>query len=390
MNVVFPAVSVFHNLPSGGGIRVLSDMLNMLSESFRFTVHCPEGSHPIDAAGVKIREWPFPEGTGLRGAGRIAAPLLLPARLAALDGLCRRIAEEMNARPGPALVHNSMFLAAPPILRYLRGPSIYFCYEYPRHLYEPRVVRRTEGRFRHMLLSPLRTLEKRMDSKATAAAGEVITLSSWMKERIREIYGRTATVVRPGVDTDFFSPSDCRRRKMALSVGALWPFKGHGTAVEILAAVPEKERPDLVVVADREYPGYGEKLSEYAERLGVGLEIRRSIPGEELRDLYRLASVVLCMQRNEPYGLVPLEAMACGAPVVAVREGGFIDNLRHGENGLLVNRAREELADAVRSLLLDGRLAEKLGNGGRDFVTSERTREAAAEDLADILGRSAR
>ncbi|MBN2588126.1 MAG: glycosyltransferase family 4 protein [Candidatus Fermentibacteraceae bacterium] len=378
---------MFHNLPSGGGIRVLSDMLDRLQDHFHVTVHYPEGSQPLGSGRTaSSREWPFPGGRRLKGLRRAAAPLVLAARLRAFDRLCRQISMEMNRNSRLALVHNSMLVAAPPLLRYLSVPSVYFCYEYPRHIYEPSLVRRTDSGVQHLLLSGLRRREKRMDFNAARSAGRMITLSSWMARRLHDIYGASPLIVRPGVDTGVFRPDGkAGQTNMVLSVGALWPFKGHETALESLALMPEEVRPGLTVVADREYPGYARRLRTAASDLGVDLEIRKGISDLQLRDLYNRAGAVLCCQMNEPYGLVPLEAMSCGTPVVAVEEGGFTDSVLSGENGILVRRDPRQIASALERVLTDRELAGNLGKRGRRFVTTERTREAAAESLAEIL-----
>jgi glycosyltransferase involved in cell wall biosynthesis len=382
-----PELALFHNLPSGGGIRVLSEMLARLQEDFRVTVHYPEGSQLLRSERtISLKEWPFPGGRRLKGLRRAAAPLVLPARLRAFDRLCRQMSLEMNRNSRLALVHNSMLVAAPPLLRYLSVPSVYFCYEYPRHIYEPSLVRRTGSRVQHLLLSGLRSLERRMDYEAARSADRMITLSSWMSRRLHAIYAADPLIVRPGVDTDLFCPDgNAGSSKMVLSVGALWPFKGHETALESLALLPDEMRPGLTVVADREYPGYSRRLLSAASDLGVVLDIRKGISDLQLRDLYNLAGAVLCCQMNEPYGLVPLEAMSCETPVVAVEEGGFTDNIRSGGNGILVRRNPREIASALERVLTDRELAGNLGKQGRRFVTTERTREAAGDRLAGIL-----
>ena len=100
---------------------------------------------------------------------------------------------------------------------------------------------------------------------------------------------------------------------------------------------------------------------------------------------YRTFKAVLCCQHNEPYSLVPLEAMACGLPVIAVREGGFIDNIDSGKNGMLVNRDPLEIASVLEEVLLNDDLRRKLTLRGREFVTGERSMKEAGNRLAEIL-----
>jgi len=379
-----PELAVFHNLPSGGGINASKILIQGLMDKFLVTVHSPEGSYPLSLP-VRSRRWSFPLSRRISGIRRLAAPVILPARLKAFDQLCRRIAAEINMSADIVLVHNSMYLAAPPLLRYLNVPSLYFCYEYPRHLYEPALVKRTRNRFFHMLLRHLRKIERIRDREATLSADKVVTLSSWMKKRLRDIYGIEASVVRPGIDTDFFRADETTEKSnTVLSVGALWPFKGHEMAIETVSLVKQNIRPALVIVADREYPGYNERLRKSAIDRGVDLILRRGVSNEELRTLYRKSKVVLCCQHDEPYGLVPLEAMSCGVPVIAVEEGGFVDNIRSGENGILVKRDAAEMAAVLSRILTDRQYEKDLIDGGRKFV-SVRSAAEGVKNLAYIL-----
>ncbi|RKZ04016.1 hypothetical protein DRQ25_17370 [Candidatus Fermentibacteria bacterium] len=382
-----PRLAVFYNLPSGGGLNVASALLRELQRSFSITVHYPFGSSPLNIPEtISAKEWPFREGRRIRGLRKLFAPFSLPARLRALDKLCMRIANEINSSSDIALVHNSMFVAAPPVLKYLTIPCIYFCYEFPRHIYEKDLIRRTGNGFFNLLLSPLRSMEKNMDRESAVNADSIVTLSSWMKRRINDIYDLDSSIVRPGVDTDFWNfEKNVVRKHMVLSIGALWPFKGHKMAIDVVSRIPSDTRPALSVIADREYPGYGVELERSAALKDVDLTLHRGISNEELSHYYKSCKAVLCCQHNEPYGLVPLEAMACGLPVIAVREGGFVDNIQSGENGILVKRNPAEMAELLSMLLIDQRLWKRVAEGGRRFVTQTRTVSSGAQSLREIL-----
>ena len=385
-----PKLAVFHNLPSGGGIRVLGQLIPILRNSFEITVHCLEGSAVLDLPdGISKKVWEFSDGKRLCGFNKLVAPITLSSRLDSLKTVCRQVAENINDTADLVLVHNSMFIAAPPILNYLKIPSLYFCYEYPRHIYEPDIIKRTDNPFFHFLLSSLRSKEKEMDKKAVLSATRVVTFSTWMKNKLGGIYGIDASIVRPGIDIEFFSPPKVAQNdnpeKYVFSVGALWPYKGHDLVIDALALIPKDIRPGLIIVADRELPDYKKKLTNLANRLGVDISIQQNIDDNELRDLYRGAIATLCCQRSEPYGLIPLEAMACGCPVIAVREGGFIDNIWNGENGLLVDVSPSEISSALLNLLQDIALGDNISTKGLTFVSNERTISEAGERLSALL-----
>jgi len=380
-------VAVFHMLPSGGGIRVARQFASGLSGRYDVQIHRPEGGVPL-FRNQKISEtvYPYPLWKKPAGAMRALAPVSLAIRLLSFRKVCRSIADSINDSADIALIHNAMPVAASPVLNYLKVPSLYFCYEYPRHIYEKQTVRRTTSRLADIALKPLEFLEKKIDAESTRSAHRIATLSTYMQGRIKSIYGRNSDVVPAGVDTGFFSPDPgVNRDDFVLSVGALWPFKGHETAIRILSLIPEKTRPSLRITADREFPGYSEYLRRLANELSVRLIITRGISNTELRYLYRSAQAVLCCQKLEPYGLVPLEAMACNTPVIARAEGGFIDNIIHGETGFLFDGTAESGAEMLAEVLDSSNSCSVMTQQAREFVTQKRNLQSGTQLLFNAL-----
>lgn len=374
-------------LPSGGGIRVAHQIALGLRDYFQVKIYRPEGGSAVDPdSGIAESVIPYPCWKRPSGVLKAVAPLFLMLRLKSFQKVCREAASRINREADIVLVHNTMPVAAPPLFKHLRIPSLYFCYEYPRHIYEKDIIRRTGSSFREMLLTPLEKLEGKMDLDSAAEADKLVTFSTWMKEQLNSIYHRDAYIVRPGVNTEFFTPDQSGGREdYALSVGALWPFKGHETAVRILAGVKESNRSRLVIVADRAYSGYREKLISLADSLGVTVDIRENISDEVLRELYRKASFVFCCQRREPYGLVPLEAMACSTPVLAIAEGGFTDNVTHGETGFLFDGTVADGISVLARLLSDKQKTTAIAEQGLLFVQKERNLCSGIKQMAEVI-----
>jgi len=380
-------IAAFHMLPSGGGARLAAQNISLLQHRFSWFIHSVEGSVEFpNLPQVAFRRHGFPRGRRLSGVSRFFAPWLLVRRLQSFAGLCARIALQMNRDGQVALVHNSMIIAAPPVLDHLSIPSVYFCYEYPRHLYEKPRITRTGSILGDQLLLSLEMRERRSDRESVAADGKVATFSPYMRNRLKEIYGVEAEMVYPGVDSSFFTPGDPGvRGSHLLSVGALWPFKGHDSAIRAVSMLPESVRPPLVIAADREFPGYGGRLQRYAIRNRVDLRIERAISDESLLGLYRSSLAVLCFQYDEPYGLVPLEAMACGKPVIARDSGGFADNIRNRETGLLFQHSVPEARDLILEAITDQGLSQRIADAGRDFAVGSRSPSSCADRLADLI-----
>jgi glycosyltransferase involved in cell wall biosynthesis len=150
--------------------------------------------------------------------------------------------------------------------------------------------------------------------------------------------------VYPPVDTTFFSPDAATPERHALIVSALVPYKRVDLAIDAcgLAGVP------LKIVGDGPDRGRLERRAHGAKN-DVQFLGRRS--NDEVRDLYRRATVVM-LPGEEDFGIVPLEAQACGRPVVAYGRGGAVETVIPGETGLLVGEADPAaFADAVRQAI---------------------------------------
>ncbi|MFQ5349952.1 MAG: glycosyltransferase, partial [Thermoanaerobaculia bacterium] len=234
------------------------------------------------------------------------------------------------------------------------------------------------GHAKDLYLAPPQRLRRRLRRAEFAVAchrhGEAT-----LKRLAGEELAPKVVRVPHGLDTELFRPVLTRRDPtLVLAVGRLTPKKGFDTLIRAcgrLVAEGRKVRCEI----------YGEgalksELNALIERLGLAgqVRIRRFRPQEELPSLYRKAAVVALPCRELTDGNrdgvpnVVLEAMACGAPVVASRAAGISEAIRHGENGLLVSPDdAADLARAIDRLLGAPRLAERLGG-------------AAAEKLAGL------
>jgi D-inositol-3-phosphate glycosyltransferase len=171
---------------------------------------------------------------------------------------------------------------------------------------------------------------------------------------------RSVRVVPCGVDLDQFSPDSERHDARAdclriVTLSRLVPRKGVDTVIEALAQLRNAE---LIVAGGASTPGFDDdpearRLSELARRLHVENRVRFCGPVERalVPELLRSAGVVACTPWYEPFGMVPLEAMACGVPVVASNVGGLADTVVDGLTGFHVPpRDSHALARALRRL----------------------------------------
>ena len=173
-----------------------------------------------------------------------------------------------------------------------------------------------------------------------------------------------------------------------MSLGRLAAAKGHDFVIDVLAALPAAERPALEIVCDDAPADEQRALELRAARAGVTLTVHHRISEAALVEAYRRARVVLCAAHHEPFGLAPPEAMACGTPVIAVREGGFAETVADGVTGFLLPRDISAWQAPLRTLLGDDELVARMGAAGVARVgehwsaTDWVSRAAAATGLA--------
>jgi D-inositol-3-phosphate glycosyltransferase len=200
-------------------------------------------------------------------------------------------------------------------------------------------------------------------------------------EQLVRLYGADPTrveLVPPGVDHAFFSPGDRSGARSALAhlhlgggpvllfVGRIQPLKGLDVAVRALAAL---RRPDatLVVVGGASGPDGALEVARIrglVDELGVADQVRFVDPQPHhlLSTYYRAADVCVVPSRSESFGLVALEAAACGTPVVAAAVGGLRTLVVDGSTGFLVEERDPSLfAERIGALLTDDGLAARLG-----------------------------
>lgn len=381
-------IAVFHDLPSGGAKRTVhAQIRELVRRGHRVEAFLPstaeEEFFPLRevADAVHVVEVPAQPHRERLLAGRPSpGDLLQWARL--FHGIRRgqqKSAAQVDSRSfDVVVVHPSQFTQAPFFLRYSTTPSIYYCQEVLRAAHEP------------LITSPLmrlgiRATLGRMDKRNVGSANAIVSNSEYTTRRIREVYGRESTPVPPGVDALAFQPVEVDKVDYLLSVGAIHPLKGLELVVEALGRLPQGLRFPLVIVSDRHREKEKQRLLGLAEKLEVKLEIRSRIPEEELRVLYARARVVLCASHLEPLGLVPLEAMACGTPVVAVDEGGFQETILNGKTGFLVPREVGAFAKKLQWLLEHPAEAEEMGSEGRGEVISNWSWEVSMDRLIQVI-----
>jgi len=201
-------------------------------------------------------------------------------------------------------------------------PHVCYCFTPMRYAWHRRAdyFRTAAGRFpsplaaaRGMVLDRIRQWDRATAPRVT----HFVAISRTIARRIEECYGRTSRVIYPPVDTEFYTPDDdVPHEDFYLWVGALAPYKQVDLAVEACNRLGRR----LVVI------GTGTEARRLARLAGPRVTMKGWLDNDAIRDHLRRARALI-FPVNEDFGIVPLEAQACGTPVLALGEGGATETV---------------------------------------------------------------
>ncbi|HEX2052392.1 MAG TPA: glycosyltransferase [Actinomycetota bacterium] len=237
-----------------------------------------------------------------------------------------------------------------------------YCYTPMRYLWMQELDRRSPLA---RLAAPLAAGLRAWDVKSANWVDHFAGISTAVVGRIERFYGRQARVLHPPVNTRFFTPDPAEPRSdFVLAFSRMIPNKKLDLAIRAaaLAGMP------LVVAGSGPQEG---DLRTLAARTGSPVEFVIAPDDETVRRLYRTCRALI-FPAEEDFGIVPVEAQACGAPVVALGRGGSLDTVVPGRTGILVERQEaEEFAEGLREAV-DARFepGDCVANAGR--FSSER------------------
>jgi glycosyltransferase involved in cell wall biosynthesis len=400
-------IAVWHNLPSGGGKRALYEHVRgLLARGHTVESWCPPtADQSYLSLGELTTEHVVPLDWQPRAEKKLAARLttlrLDPlTRIEALDRHCRQCAEEINRGDFDLLFANSsLYLSVSSIGCHVRLPKAIYLGEPSREFFEampdplwnalpPANSYLSPAFFRDYLKDLIKTQTWRVmlreEVRNAKAFDAVLVNSFYSRESIMRAYGLEAKVCYLGVDAEKFVDHELPRENYVVGLGAFVKLKNVEFALRSLAEMSEP-RPRLVWIGNAANSSYLEDMKQLAVRLKVEFEPRLKIDDKELVKVLSCAMLMIYCSRLEPFGFAPLEANACGTPVVALAEGGVRETIIDGVNGLLVDNDPRAMAAAITRLCKEPEYARRLGQTARQQVVERWSIEAAVERLEQRL-----
>lgn len=400
-------IAVWHNLPSGGGKRALYDHVRgLIARGHVVESWCPPTADqeflPLNTLvpeHVVDLKWPVTD----RLIDKLGITLSMERQLASMDAHCRACADEIAKGGFDILFANAcMFFRTTSIGRFVQIPSVLYLGEPYRWLYEalPRLRWLAPRRRSGWLLRPSRLkaaisdrrwnrnwrLQAREEVDNAAAFSRLLVNSYFSRESVLRAYGLDSNVCYLGIDIDRFVDRNSARTHTLVGLGSITPEKNIRFCIEAIGTLPSP-RPKLVWVGNVARENYLNEMRQLAGALGVVFEAKVGVSDSELLDILNDCVAMLYAPRLEPFGLAPLEANACGVPVIAVAEGGVRETIIDQVNGLLVDGTPVSMGAAIGRLSADPSFARQLGINARLAVKKNWDMSAAINRIEQQLAR---
>lgn len=376
-------IALFHNLPSGGAKRAVYEWTRRLTTTHHIDVYTmSSANHDFCDIRKFVQEYHIfnftPHKLFKSPLGRFNQ-LQRWRDLEEIHRINRHIAEKINAGSYDVVfVHSCLYTRIPSLLSFIQVPTVYYLHEPFGNASKRQFCRpylKNEGGWRKVInqFDPFVNLYQsrlaKMRLSSINHADLLLANSLYTQKQMRLEYNVDSPVSYCGVDIENFYPiQGVAKENYIISVGELTPRKGFDFLIKSLAHLPTSKRPNLKLVCNWVNTNEKNYIQELANRYGVNFHIYTNLNGEQLRLKYNRAKLCVYAPVMEPFGLVPLEAMACGTPVVGVAEGGVCETVVDGVTGYLVKRNPVQFAEAIRFLLEDPKLRKQYGRQAREYV----------------------
>lgn len=223
---------------------------------------------------------------------------------------------------------------------------------------------------------------RRWDLTTAKRVDHFIANSTETQRRIKDIYNRDSVVIHPPVDDHFFAESRSKNQESGsyyLAVGRLVPYK----KFDLLIEAANKKNFKLKII------GRGQDESRLKKLAGANVDFMGFVSDDQLPSMYANAKAVLFPQ-YEDAGVVPLEAQACGTPVIAYKKGGAVDTIIEGSTGVFFDeQSVESITDAIDRFEKTSFDRTTISNHAKQF-SKEKFQQKIREEVLKVTERNTR
>ncbi len=358
-------IAFFHELPFGGAHRVVVEYGKILSKNHTVDVFYVDKEEEKDLESIFNKSYFFrfsqKSGRGRWGI-RLYSDTLGLFSLSILHWRIARLIDEQKY--DFVFVHPSKFTQAPFLLQFLKTKTVYFCQEPLRIAHDPLLAVLPKTSLPKKLYEWVnRFFREIVDASNMAKAGKLLANSKFAASWIEKAYAEKSDVCYLGVDTNLFAPKDSKKTDDIIFLGQKIAIEGYDLFEKALSLFDKAPKVSFI---ERDEQG-------------------RGISDSDLVSAIQKAKIVVCLSRNEPFGLTAIEAASCGVPVVAINEGGFRESIIDGKTGFLVEPSPRPIFEKLQELLSDEKLHSDLGKQARENVLAKWTWEKSTSRFLKIV-----
>lgn len=256
------------------------------------------------------------------------------------------------------------------LLRQKDVPEIYICHEVPREFYDKAYIK--SFTFKEKVINILRIFVKNIDKINVEKNKKLVIVSNsnFSAKNILDVYGKSSTVIYPGIKIKEFGkyqPID-KRISQLICVGSINKLKNQKEIINIVSKLKTKKLVRLMLIGNGGDINYIKQLKLLAIKNDVNLSIRTNVSRVNLIKEYKKSKIFLFNPMNEPFGIVVLEALRCGLPVILGNDGGGYNEIITEKNGYLIPpNSIDKWVNTINKLLVNDSLWEKISRYNYEY-----------------------
>lgn len=320
---------IYNNLPSGGARQTLRSLNDYIRNLKPLTIN---------------------------GTSKKPKNILHYMKIAIIDNFFEDLRLSRQILSTDKLICFQSWLIKTPFILWLAktASTIYICHEPPLEYYDQTNI--NTKNLKQVLIDFIRLPIKWLDFwNISNYKGTIVVNSNFSCKLVSNAYSKQSTVVYPCISDSYYEQHHAktvRKRRGIISVGAINKLKGFEFLIRSVGTVSESLRPQLTIIGNGSDQHYKLHIQKLAKKLKVNLKIKENISEEELINEYDNSLMFMFAPLSEPFGLVVIEAMSRGLPVIAYSKGGGYAEILTQANGILIdNRNPTSWGLAIQHML---------------------------------------